>query len=63
VGDDEIERFGLLLLDKGKKKLSVSAYSLLSAAGVDIEVIIRGAGEVWIQEIKKLHRSQGESNK
>lgn len=51
---DEIEKLGLLLLDKTKEKLSVPTYDLLNAAGVDIEAIIRGAGEAWIQEIKKV---------
>jgi len=50
---DEIEKLGILLLDKTKEKLSVPTYDLLNAAGVDIEAIIRGAGEAWIQEIKK----------
>lgn len=49
---DEIEKLGLLLLDKTKEKLSVPTYDLLNAAGVDIEAIIRGAGEAWIQDIK-----------
>lgn len=49
---EEIERLGILLLDKTKEKLSVPTYDLLNAAGVDIEAIIRGAGKAWIQEIK-----------
>ena len=49
---DEIEKLGLLLLDKTKEKLSVPTYDLLNATGVDIEAIIRGAGEAWIQDIK-----------
>lgn len=49
---EEIERLGVLLLNKTREKLSVPTYDLLNAAGVDIEAIIRGAGEAWIQEIK-----------
>ena len=49
---DEIEKLGLLLLEKTKEKLSVPTYELLNAAGVDMEAIIRGAGEAWIQQIK-----------
>lgn len=49
---EEIEKLGILLLNKTKEKLSVPTYDLLNAAGVDIEAIIRGAGEAWIQQIK-----------
>ena len=49
---EEIDRLGVLLLNKTREKLSVPTYDLLNAAGVDIEAIIRGAGEAWIQEIK-----------
>lgn len=49
---EEIERLGGLLLDKTKEKLSAPACELLDAAGADIEAIIRGAGEAWIQRLK-----------
>ena len=49
---EEIEKLGLLLLEKTKEKLSVPTCELLNAAGVDMEAIIRGAGEAWIQQIK-----------
>lgn len=49
---EEIEELGILLLNKTSEKLSVPTYELLNAAGVDINAIIRGAGEAWIQNIK-----------
>lgn len=49
---EEIEELGILLLNKTREKLSVPTYDLLNAVGVDINAIIRGAGEAWIQEIK-----------
>jgi biotin synthase-like enzyme len=36
------------------EKLSAPAYALLAAASVDIEGLILGVGESWIERIKKL---------
>lgn len=52
LSKEEIEKLGILLLEKTKEKLSVPTYNLLDAAGVDIEEIIRGADEAWVQAIK-----------
>lgn len=48
----EIEELGILLLDKTREKLSVPTYDLINAAGIDINALISGAGEAWIQQIK-----------
>ena len=41
------------LLDKTVEKLSAPAYAMLSAASVDIEGLILGVGESWIERIRK----------
>lgn len=40
------------LLERTKAKLSVNVYDLINAAGADIEAIILGAGEAWVQSLK-----------
>lgn len=49
---EEIETLGLMLLDKTREKLSVPTYDLINAAGIDINALITGAGEAWIQQLK-----------
>lgn len=49
---EEIEKLGILLLDKTTEKLSVPTYDLINAAGIDINALITGAGEAWIQQLK-----------
>lgn len=56
---EEIEELGILLLDKTREKLSVPTYDLINAAGIDINALISGAGEAWIQQIKN---GQGQIN-
>lgn len=41
------------LLDKTVEKLSTPAYTLLQAASVDVEGLILGVGESWIERIKQ----------
>ena len=49
----EIAQLRAKLLDKTVEKLSAPAYALLSAASVDIQSLILGVGESWIERIKK----------
>ena len=50
---DEIDWLGNALLDKTKEKMSAPAMNLLTAAGVDVNAIIIGAGESMIRSIKE----------
>ena len=50
----EIDMLRSLLLSGVKKKMSEPAANLLAAAAVDLNALIRGAGESWIAELKKL---------
>ena len=50
----EIAQLRATLLDKTTEKLSAPAFALLSAASVDIEGLILGVGESWIERIKQL---------
>ena len=49
----EIAQLRAKLLDKTVEKLSAPAYALLSAASVDVEGLILGVGESWIERIKQ----------
>jgi len=49
----EIASLRAKLLDKTVEKLSTPAYTLLSAASVDVEGLILGVGESWIERIKQ----------
>lgn len=49
---DDIVWLNQQLLDQTKAKLSVNVYDLINAAGADIEAIILGAGEAWVQSLK-----------
>ncbi|MEN6635602.1 MAG: hypothetical protein ABFC56_07130 [Clostridiaceae bacterium] len=49
----EIAQLRLKLLDKTVEKLSTPAYALLSAASVDVEGLILGVGESWIERMKQ----------
>lgn len=51
LSEDEIASLGLMLLGKTKEKMSLPAIQLLEAAAVDINAIIRGAGEALICEM------------
>lgn len=50
---DEIDWLGNALLNKTKEKMSAPAMNLLTAAGVDVNAIIIGAGESMIRSIKE----------
>lgn len=49
---DEIEALKQKLVEKTLEKLSAPAYTLLQSAAVDIQALITGAGESWIDQIK-----------
>ena len=49
---EEISELGDMLLDKTLKKLAEPTYALLQAAAVDVEALIIGAGESWINTLK-----------
>lgn len=49
----EITDLGIDLINLTKAKLSAPTIALLEAAGVDIIALIRGAGEDWINSLKK----------
>jgi len=48
----EIAELGDMLIDKTLKKLAAPTYALLQAAAVDVEALIIGAGESWINTLK-----------
>lgn len=49
LSESEIEELGFMLIDKTKQKMSLSAIGLLEAASVDVNALIRGAGEALIK--------------
>ena len=49
----EIENLGQQLITMTMDKLSKPAYNLLKAAAVDVNALIKGAGEDWILSLKK----------
>lgn len=49
---EEIQALGAKLIALTMKKLSMPTYDLLKAAAVDIEAMITGAGENWINKLK-----------
>jgi len=49
----EIAQLHRKLVDKTVEKLSAPAYALLAAASVDVEALILGVGESWIERIKQ----------
>ena len=53
LSKDEITQLGTMLIDKTMEKMSDSAKNLLTAAGVDITAIIKGAGEAMVQNMKQ----------
>ncbi|MEG1525674.1 MAG: hypothetical protein RR475_11730 [Clostridia bacterium] len=50
---DEITNLGKKLMTMTTDKISAPSYNLLKAAAVDVEALITGAGESWINRIKK----------
>ena len=53
LSQEEIAELGKMLIEKTMEKMSDSAKSLLTSAGVDITAIITGAGEAMIQNMKR----------
>ena len=53
LSKDEITQLGTMLIEKTMEKMSDSAKNLLTAAGVDITAIIKGAGEAMVQNMKR----------
>ena len=51
--EDEIMALGKRLIEMTLEKMSVPAQKVLNAAGVDIVALIQGAGEDWINNMKK----------
>ena len=49
--DEEIAGLSITLLAKTKEKMSLPAIQLLEAASVDVNALIRGAGEALIAEL------------
>jgi hypothetical protein len=49
----EIDDLQKMLFEKAKEKMSQPAYDILLAASVDVQALILGAGEAWIEEIKR----------
>ena len=52
LNEEQIAQLGELLKTKTIEKLSNPAISLLEAAAVDLEALICGAGENWLNKIK-----------
>lgn len=48
---EDIDWLNQQLLERTKAKLSVNVYDLINAAGADIEQIILGAAEAWVQQL------------
>ena len=51
--ESEISELKSKLLNKTLEKLADPAVQLLSSAQIDVEALISGAGEAWIEEIKR----------
>lgn len=52
LSSEEIAWLNKQLLEQTKAKLSVHVYDLINAAGADINALIIGAGEAWVQSLK-----------
>ena len=53
LSPQEIASLRTKLIEKTVEKLSTPAYSMLSAASVDVEGLILGVGESWIERMKQ----------
>ena len=51
LSEDEITELSIMLLNKTKQKMSLPSIKLLEAAAVDVNALIRGAGEALIAEL------------
>ena len=52
LSEDEIEELGELLVEGALRKMSDSSINVLHAANVDVNAIVKGAGEALIAKIK-----------
>lgn len=52
LSGEDIATLGKMLLDGSMAKMSASAINMLTAAGVDISALIKGAGEAAIAKMK-----------
>lgn len=59
--EEEIEALGHSLLTMTLEKMSAPAMQVLQGASVDINAIIRGAGESWINYIKTIPSTDKET--
>ena len=62
LSDDEIAGLGVTLLAKTKEKMSAPAIQLLEAASIDVNALIRGAGEELIAKMHEASASAGASH-
>jgi len=53
LNKSEVSMLRKKLIDKTLEKMSKPAYDILIAAGVDVQALILGAGDAFIQEIKR----------
>lgn len=53
--EEQVERLGQLLLEKTSEKMAAPALALLEAAKVDVTAVIIGAGESWLNSIKRFN--------
>lgn len=51
LSSEEAASLKSMLIEKTLAKLSEPAYALLKSAAVDVEALISGAGESWIEQI------------
>lgn len=51
LSEEEITELSLMLLNKTKQKMSLPAIKLLESAAVDVNALIRGAGEALIAQL------------
>ena len=51
LSEEEITELSIMLLNKTKQKMSLPSIQLLEAAAVDVNAMIRGAGEALIAEL------------
>ena len=51
LSEEEITELSIMLLNKTKQQMSLPAIKLLEAAAVDVNALIRSAGEALIAEL------------
>lgn len=53
LSKEEIADLGIKLVEKTKEKMSKTTLDFLNAVGVDVIALIHGAGEDWINSLKR----------